>query len=43
VARTSGALVVRGVLERHQGVINLLAQRLWPLPIAATLRSRDFR
>jgi error-prone DNA polymerase len=43
VARTSAALVVRGVLERHQGVINLVAQRLAPLPAGAAPRSRDFR
>jgi error-prone DNA polymerase len=43
VARTSSALVVRGVLERQQGVINLVAQRLWALPTRLTTRSRDFR
>ncbi|HLF41111.1 MAG TPA: OB-fold nucleic acid binding domain-containing protein, partial [Acidimicrobiia bacterium] len=43
VARTSSALVVRGVLERHQGVINLVAQRLSPLPTRLATRSRDFR
>jgi len=44
VARTSPALRVRGVLERHQGVINLVAQRIRPLPlsVAGALRSRDF-
>jgi error-prone DNA polymerase len=43
VARTSSALVVRGVLEREQGVVNLVAQRLWPLPTRLVTRSRDFR
>jgi error-prone DNA polymerase len=43
VARTSSALLIRGVLERHQGVTNLVAQRLAPLPAGATPRSRDFR
>jgi error-prone DNA polymerase len=43
VARTSSALVVRGMLERQQGVTNLVAQRLWPLPSRLTTRSRDFR
>jgi error-prone DNA polymerase len=43
VARTSSALVVRGVLERQQGVTNLVAQRLWPLPPRLPTRSRDFR
>ena len=43
VARTSPALLIRGVLERHQGVTNLVAHRLAPLPTSATPRSRDFR
>ncbi len=45
VARTSPAIVVRGLLERHQGVINLLARRIEPLDLspASLLRSRDFR
>ena len=43
VARTSSALLVRGVLEKHQGVTNLVASRLSPLPAGATPRSRDFR
>jgi error-prone DNA polymerase len=43
VARTSSALLIRGVLERHQGVTNLVAHRLAPLPAGATPRSRDFR
>jgi error-prone DNA polymerase len=43
VARTSSALLVRGILERHQGVVNLVAHRLVPLPAGATPRSRDFR
>ncbi len=45
VARRSPALCVRGVLERHQGVVNLLAQRIeaLPLDLAAAVKSRDFR
>jgi error-prone DNA polymerase len=45
VARTAPALRVRGILERHQGVVNLLAQRITALPLSvdALLRSRDFR
>src|SRR6476469_9144991 len=44
VARGAPALRVRGVLEKHQGVINLVAGRITRLPIslAETLRSRDF-
>jgi error-prone DNA polymerase len=41
--RSAPALVVRGVLERHQGVTNLVAQRLSPLPSRFLTRSRDFR
>jgi error-prone DNA polymerase len=43
VARTSSALLIRGVLERHQGVTNLVAHRLAPLSTGAAPRSRDFR
>ncbi|HZI36675.1 MAG TPA: OB-fold nucleic acid binding domain-containing protein, partial [Acidimicrobiia bacterium] len=43
VARTSTAMLIRGVLERHQGVTNLVAHRLAALPTGATPRSRDFR
>jgi error-prone DNA polymerase len=44
VARVAPALRIRGLLERHQGVINLLAQRITALPltVADLLRSRDF-
>ena len=44
VARGAPALRVRGVLEKHQGVINLVAGRITRLPIslAEGLRSRDF-
>jgi error-prone DNA polymerase len=43
VVRTAPALVVRGRLERVDGVTNVIAERIDPLPIATTLRSRDFR
>ncbi len=45
VARGATALCVRGVLERRQGVINLLAHRIEALSLrpADLLRSRDFR
>jgi hypothetical protein len=44
VARMEPALRIRGLLERRQGVINLLAQRIAPLPLTAgaLLHSRDF-
>jgi error-prone DNA polymerase len=43
IARTSKALVVRGTLERVDSVVNVVADKLEPLPLLATTRSRDFR
>jgi error-prone DNA polymerase len=43
VARTSSALVVRGTLEKVEGVVNLNADRLAPLTLAVRPASRDFR
>ena len=45
VARGAPALRVRGLLERHQGVVNVLAHRIAALPLHVddVLRSRDFR
>jgi error-prone DNA polymerase len=43
VARSAGALVVRGRLERYDGVINVVANRLEHLDLAGKLPSRDFR
>jgi error-prone DNA polymerase len=43
VARDSGALIVRGRLERAKGVTNLVADHLERLPLAARTTSRDFR
>jgi error-prone DNA polymerase len=43
VARSAAALLVRGRLERAEGVINVIADQLRPLPLAAATRSRDFR
>jgi error-prone DNA polymerase len=44
VARVAPALEIRGVLERHQGVVNVLAHRIVELPLSlnALLKSRDF-
>lgn len=43
VARSSPALVVRGKLERsEEGVVNVVADHLEPLPIMVVHRSRDF-
>jgi error-prone DNA polymerase len=43
VARTSAALLVRGRLEKADGVINLNADRLTPLTVPIRSPSRDFR
>jgi error-prone DNA polymerase len=43
VGRTAAALLVRGRLERAEGVVNVIADQLKPLPLTATTRSRDFR
>ena len=43
VVRTAPALLVRGRLERVDGVTNVLAERIRALPIKAEVRSRDFR
>ncbi|MCC5953969.1 MAG: error-prone DNA polymerase [Acidimicrobiia bacterium] len=43
VVRTAAALVVRGRLESSEGVVNVVAERISPLGIEATVRSRDFR
>lgn len=42
-ARSAPALLVRGRLERHEGVVNVIAEKLEPLVIPATVPSRDFR
>jgi error-prone DNA polymerase len=43
VVRTAAALVVRGRLERVDDVTNVIAERIEPLPVRTSLRSRDFR
>jgi error-prone DNA polymerase len=45
VARSGPALVIDGRLERVETVINVVAERIRPLPLApgGGLRSRDFR
>ena len=42
-ARAAAALLVRGRLEREQGVVNVIADRLERLPLAVQKTSRDFR
>ncbi len=43
VARTAPAMLVRGRLERSEGVTNVIADRLETLPLSAPTKSRDFR
>jgi error-prone DNA polymerase len=43
VVRTAPALLIRGCLERVEGVTNVIAERIDALPIRANVRSRDFR
>ncbi len=43
VARGAPAMVIRGRLERSEGVINVVAEHMAPLPLAASTTSRDFR
>ncbi|MDQ2725745.1 MAG: OB-fold nucleic acid binding domain-containing protein, partial [Actinomycetota bacterium] len=44
VARSEPALRIDGRLERVEGVVNIVAERITALPLRSTaLRSRDFR
>jgi error-prone DNA polymerase len=43
VARTAPAMLVRGRLERSEGVTNVIADKLETLPLSAPTKSRDFR
>ncbi|MEU0537158.1 error-prone DNA polymerase [Amycolatopsis tolypomycina] len=43
VARGSPALLIRGVLEKADGVVSVLAHRVEPLPMRIKAKSRDFR
>src|SRR5439155_11035381 len=43
VARESGALLVRGRCENHDGVVNIVADRITALPMHTRHTSRDFR
>jgi error-prone DNA polymerase len=44
VARASTALLIRGRLEKVEGVINFIAERIEPLKLSTTaIKSRDFR
>ena len=43
VARGAPAMLIRGRLERSDGVINIVADHLAPLPLPGKSSSRDFR
>jgi error-prone DNA polymerase len=43
VARSASAMVIRGRLERAEGVVNVVAEHLDALPVPAGVASRDFR
>ena len=43
VAGTAPALYVRGRLERSEGVVNVIAERIDPLSLQIQTKSRDFR
>jgi error-prone DNA polymerase len=43
VARSAPALLVRGRLEKVEGVINIVAEKIEALPLDGVLTSRDFR
>jgi error-prone DNA polymerase len=43
VARSSAALIVRGRLEKSEGVLNLVADRLEAVTPPISPASRDFR
>jgi error-prone DNA polymerase len=43
VARAAPAMLIRGRLERSEGVINIVADHLAPLPMPGKTTSRDFR
>ena len=43
VARGAPALMIRGKLERSEGVTNVVAEKLEPLAVASSAPSRDFR
>jgi error-prone DNA polymerase len=43
VARDAAALLIRGRLERSEGVVNVVAEEIVPLPVPASAGSRNFR
>jgi error-prone DNA polymerase len=43
IARESGGLLIRGMLERVDGVVNVVAERIDKLHLGVRAGSRDFR
>ena len=43
VAKTAPAMLIRGRLEKNEGVINVIAEKLEALPVRSPIASRDFR
>ena len=43
VARGAPALLIRGRVEKAEGVINVVAEKLEAMPVGGGSRSRDFR
>ncbi|HTN78862.1 MAG TPA: error-prone DNA polymerase, partial [Acidimicrobiales bacterium] len=43
VARGAPALLIRGRVEKAEGVINVVAEKLEAMPVGGGMRSRDFR
>ena len=43
VLSSEPALTVIGRLERHEGVVNIIAERIEKLDVGPTISSRDFR
>jgi error-prone DNA polymerase len=42
-ARGAPALLIRGRIEKYEGVINVVAEKLEPMPVGQAPKSRDFR
>jgi error-prone DNA polymerase len=43
VAQSASAMVIRGKLEKAEGTLNVVAERLESLPLSMATKSRDFR
>ena len=43
VARSASAMIIRGKLEKAEGTLNVVAERIEALSLAMATKSRDFR